>query len=326
MFSANGKLQSSCGLTLFKRSYPGARRVDRHPVPYFTGCLLAKFFLALFVDKKMLPDMRCTFKITAFVIVMFSCFTSRANPGPCDDAIRYLEATTTLVKKLPPYPGTEGKADSVLAIFKQTEPASERKLHQAILFAEKKRKSDPSFLQCLVENAHLTDSNYNNWSQFLAGHYVKLTFRSPEFVRGFGLHLDVSQGGADLGTASESYAVAGRALLSYTFVPKSAPTNAGGHVRLLGGVSTYYAFRELETFANLRGEFRIRDIGNDLTSFGNVKLIADLNHNNDYTIIGGGAGVELYNFGIQLLYQRETQIGGSYLLFGIFYRFHFTKP
>jgi hypothetical protein len=290
----------------------------------------------------MLPDMknyrrkmetRCvqkkmpyTFRVTAFVITMFGFFTSVANPEPCDDAIRYIEATTTLVKKLPMYPGTEKKADSLLTVFRQTDPASERKLRQSILFAEDKRKADPSFLQCLIENAHLTDTNYNSWTQFLSGYYVKLSFRSPEFVRGFGLHVDVSQGGADLGTASESYAVAGRALLSYTFVPRDAPTNAGGHVRLMGGVSTYYAFRELETLANLRGEFRLLDIGNDLTSFGNVKLIADLNHNKDQTIIGGGAGVELYTFGIQLLYQRETQIGGSYFLFGIFYRFHFTKP
>jgi hypothetical protein len=290
----------------------------------------------------MLPDMndhklkmgtRCAqmkvlyaFRVGAMIIIIFGHFTSVANPGPCDDAIRYIGATTTLVKKLPMYPGTEGKADSLLAIFQQSDPASERKLRQAILFAEEKRKADPSFLQCLIENAHLTDSNYNNWTQFLAGHYVKLAFRSPEFVRGFGLHFDINQGGADLGSASESYAVAGRALLSYTFVSKDAPTNAGGHVRLMGGVSTYYAFRELETFANLRGEFRVRDIGNDLTSFGNVKLIADLNSNKDYTIIGGGAGLELYKFGIQLLYQRETQIGGSYLLFGIFYRFQFSKP
>ena len=88
----------------------------------------------------------------------------------------------------------------------------------------------------------------------------------------------------------------------------------------MGGISTYYYETEFNFFANPRVEYRVRDIGNKLTTFGNLKVIIDGNFGETW-IAGAGIGVELHNFGVQVLYQRQGEVKSSHLLVGLFYRF-----
>jgi hypothetical protein len=94
----------------------------------------------------------------------------------------------------------------------------------------------------------------------------------------------------------------------------------GGRVRILGGVSTYYFERKFLWFANPRLEYRITDFGNGLATVGNLKAIVDTNFGKTW-IAGAGVGLELHNFGVQLLYERQGRQKSSHILVGLFYRF-----
>ena len=220
-------------------------------------------------------------------------------------------------------PGSDAARDQYLQSLRQINPGLYDKIERLSLEAKNNMDRDASWLACFQQeflNVHTTDNDENIilWSAHLFKRFVTLEYISPEFERGVGVHVDASQGAADLGKSTEAYSFAGRVLISYTFSKERTAT--GGNFRILGGISTYYYENEFLFFANPRVEYRISDIGNKLTTLGNLKAIVDGNFG-DTWIVGGGIGVELHNFGVQVLYQRQGDDKNSHLLVGLFYRF-----
>ncbi|HEY9048606.1 MAG TPA: hypothetical protein VIN08_22020 [Ohtaekwangia sp.] len=192
---------------------------------------------------------------------------------------------------------------------------------------QKASGSDRTLLDCFSQRfidvaPDPDDENSASWYAYLTTVFLSNDFTSPEFAKGAGLHFDINQGVADVGKSTEAYSFAGRLLLSYTFGKRGRAS--GGRWRVMAGPSIYYQDTKAYLLANPRVEFRLKDIGNKLTSIGNLKLIADGNIGDLY-IVGGGVGLELYKFGAQLLYQRQSEVRSSQLLIGLFYRFQKSK-
>ncbi len=222
-----------------------------------------------------------------------------------------------------PDPGSDAARDQYLQSLRQINPGLYDKVRRLSLEAKEKMDEDASWLACFQQeflNIQPSDKDENMilWSSHLFKRFVTMDYISPEFERGIGVHVDINQGAADLGKSTEAYSFAGRLLLSYTFSKER--TGTGGTVRLMGGISTYYYDSEFNFFANPRVEYRIKDLGNKLTTFGNLKVIIDGNFGETW-IAGAGIGVELHNFGVQVLYQRQGKVKNSHLLVGLFYRF-----
>ena len=220
-----------------------------------------------------------------------------------------------------PDPGNDRERDQYIEALRRTNPDGYQSIERLSKEANLQMQRDSLWLSCfqlefLNINPSPQDENIILWSSHLFKRFAEHEFISPEFERGFGIHFDASQGAADLGQDSEAYSFAARILMAYTF----SKDKSGGRLRILGGVSTYYFDNRFLWFINPRVEYRIIDIGNELTSFGSIKAIADANFGK--TWIGGiGVGLELHNFGVQLIYQRQGEIKSSQLLVGIFYRF-----
>jgi hypothetical protein len=218
-------------------------------------------------------------------------------------------------------PGTDEDRNLYLESLRQNNLQLYNSVEQLSREANANAEGDTLWLRCFqqeflnIEPGPM-DENIIRWSAHLFKRFTAFDFDSPEFERGIGIHVDVNQGAADLGRDSETYSFATRILLAYTFSKRLS----GGRLRMLGGVSTYYFDRDFLWFVNPRVEYRFRDIGNELTTFGNIKGILDANFGKTW-IVGAGIGVELHNFGVQLMYQRQGEIKKSHILVGIFYRF-----
>ena len=220
-----------------------------------------------------------------------------------------------------PDPGNDKERDQYLETLRHRNPLGYQLIERLSKEANLQMQRDSLWLSCFQQeflnvNPSSEDENIIRWSAHLFKRFSKLELVSPEFEKGFGIHLDVNQGAADLGQDSEAYSFAARILMAYTF----SKDTSGGRLRILGGVSTYYFDSRFSWFVNPRLEYRIIDIGNELTSLGSIKAIADANFGKTW-IAGVGVGLELHDFGIQVLYERQGEIKSSHLLVGIFYRF-----
>jgi hypothetical protein len=233
----------------------------------------------------------------------------------------YITRFKSAISKLPADPGTDVERDQYLDSVRLNNPEFYNRIARLSMEAQTNIKRDDSWLPCFQQeflnvNPTAQDETIIRWSAHLFKRLLTFDFRSPEFEKGVGIHLDASQGAADLGRQSEAYSFAARVLLAYTFSNEVA----GGRVRILGGVSTYYFERRFLWFANPRLEYRIVDLGNDLATLGNLKAILDANFGKTW-IAGAGVGLELHNFGVQLMYQRQGRQKSSQILVGLFYRF-----
>ena len=220
-----------------------------------------------------------------------------------------------------PDPGNDNERDQFLETLKHSNPQQYQRIGRLSKEANLQMRQDSLWLSCFQQeflniNPSSEDENIIRWSAHLFKRFIEFEFLSPEFERGIGIHLDANQGAADLGRDSEAYSFAARISMAYTFSKDAS----GGRLRILGGVSTYYFDSRFLWFINPRVEYRIVDIGNELTSLGSIKAIADANFGKTW-IAGVGVGLELHDFGIQLLYERQGEIKSSHLLVGIFYRF-----
>lgn len=180
---------------------------------------------------------------------------------------------------------------------------------------EKFNRENSFGLNCI--NEFINNEDVLDWLTHFFLKYENVKGLSPEFCKGFGLHFDLNTGVADLFNNGESFSSSVRLLLSYTI----AKNNCGGKVRLMLGPSVYYQDQRLLFLINPRAEFRLLDIGTDLISIGNIKLITQANFNRSKLITGLGVGAELYNFGAQLLGEYQMGKQNYSIQTGIFYRF-----
>lgn len=141
---------------------------------------------------------------------------------------------------------------------------------------------------------------------------------SPEFKRGFGILAELNQGALNPFQDNEAYLMTIKALPGYTFAKESS----GGHIRLFLGPTMYYSGRDTQFLLTSRAEIRLKDIVADPVSLGTFKLIGEASTNIDgLWTFGPGAGIELPNFGIQLLHLWHNDEINNHMEIGISYRF-----
>jgi hypothetical protein len=258
---------------------------------------------------------------TSFLLgVVLAVSIIRADAqNQCEGVPGFVEELRELFAKFPTKPSSNAKADSLLAEMNKTDP---RLLREATVLAKRYTLLNEDQRVCVANQFLMApvavDRDVNFWFDHVSKR-IPYPLRSPEFPKGFGLHLELSQGAAGLGGGAETYVAAARALLSFTAGNRGHHT--GGRWRGLAGVSTYYQNTEFLFFFNPRVEYRIMDFAlGDLATIGNLKAIVDANIG-ETTIIGAGLGAELHVAGIQLLYQRQRNEPYSYFLVGLFFRF-----
>jgi hypothetical protein len=259
-------------------------------------------------------------------VILFSLtflFLNSVNGQPnCRPKVEdYIIRLKTALHHFIPDPGNDAERNRFLQALQESDQQIYSVVEGLSREAQANMSRDTTWLLCFQQEFLKVqpgprDENIISWSSHLFKRFVPLKFVSPEFERGIGIHVDVNQGAADLGSQTEAYSFATRVLLGYTF----ASSQSGGRYRLFGGVSTYYFDSRFHWFANPRLEFRIKDVDNKLLTFGNIKAIVDANFGETW-IAGGGLGLELHNFGAQILYQRQGEQKSSHLLVGLFYRF-----
>ncbi|HYG37995.1 MAG TPA: hypothetical protein VD908_05220 [Cytophagales bacterium] len=205
--------------------------------------------------------------------------------------------------------------EKILDSFKVSDHNQYAEFVRLVKKVEKFNQENPFGLNCI--NGFIDNEDVLDWLTHFFLKYENVKGLSPEFCKGFGLHFDLNTGVADLFNNTESFSSSTRLLLSYTI----SKNNCGGKVRLMLGPSVYYQDQKLLFLINPRAEFRLRDIGTDLISIGNIKLITQANFNSSKLITGLGVGAELYNFGAQLLGEYQTGKQNYSIQTGIFYRF-----
>jgi hypothetical protein len=271
-----------------------------------------------------LPSNIVSFPKYAFIFFIALCALpiSATGQSECRSKVgEYITRFKAALQNFIPDPGTDEDRNRYLESLRQTNVQLYNSVEQLSLEAKTNSERDTLWLPCFQQeflniDPGPMDGNIILWSAHLFKRFTAFDFESPEFERGIGIHVDANQGAADLGRDSEAYSFAARILLAYTF----SKSVSGGRFRILGGVSTYYFDKDFLWFVNPRVEYRIRDIGNELTSFGNIKAILDANFGETW-IAGAGIGVELHKFGVQLMYQRQGETKKSHILVGLFYRF-----
>lgn len=246
-----------------------------------------------------------------------------SRPACMQEVDSYVIPLKRILNDFIPIPSTREERIMFMDAFAHQEPANYAALRKIVFDLDKVRTKDSTWLLCfanrlLMVNAGPADENILRWFDFLTRQLLPNDFTSPEFRKGFGVHIDMNQGVADLGKKTQSYSFAARVLAAYTFAKKGKVS--GGNWRICAGPSFYYQDNRGYLLANSRVEYRFKDLGNKLVSIGNIKLIADANFG-DITVYGAGAALELYFFGAQVLYQRQNKIKSNHLLLGLFYRF-----
>ncbi|HEY3405622.1 MAG TPA: hypothetical protein VGK59_19700 [Ohtaekwangia sp.] len=251
----------------------------------------------------------------------------QAQTNCVDKVGAYIRELKSALVNFIPDPGSDEARNAYLLSLKKINPDVYRQAVKIVQEGEASRKKDDAWLPCFQQeffniDPSAADTDISLWMAHIAKSVIELDFTSPEFRKGFGVHLDINQGVADLGQKTEAYSFSTRALLAYTFGKDGK--SSGGRWRTLTGVSMYYQNTDFLWLINPRIEYRLLDIGVDLTNIGNLKLIADANFG-DTWIAGGGFGLELSSFGMQMLYQRQGEDHSSHVLLGVFYRFQKRK-
>jgi hypothetical protein len=252
----------------------------------------------------------------------------------CDDPACHAKATqlvTTIAKAvefLGPYPADQpvsfvGKK-KFLDSLKRCKPSN----YNAIKKAAKQindwdNDKDVSRNICLsVEYGKLREDQTQWIIYFLEAFYASRS-SSPEFHKGLGVLLHSGIGPISLFKNTERFASLSGLLLSYTFAPKGKTT--GGHVRVLIGPGLYYSATKNYLLVHPRFEFRIKDLGNELTNFGCLKVIAHGGFQKEIQLVGLGLAAEISRFNIQVTENHEFKQSVFLLQIGLGYSFLFMK-
>lgn len=262
-------------------------------------------------------------QIRALIFIIFfivsntlSAQNSCCEMQDCKDKAEKLAREITIsVAYLGKDPNNYQQRDKILDSFRIVDEYRYLKIVELIKNIDKFNNGTLGGLSCI--NEFIDEEDVLDWMTHFFLKYENVKGLSPEFCKGFGLHFDLNTGVGDLFRASESFSSSSRLLLSYTFSKKAC----GGRVRVLLGPSFYYQGREAFLLINPRTEIRLLDIGNDLLSIGNLKLIGQANFNNKILITGLGVSIELDNFGAQVMGEYQTGKLNYSIQTGIFYRF-----
>lgn len=211
----------------------------------------------------------------------------------------------------------------ILDKLKIDKPASFDNLKKAVSQLHNWYINDISRRICVTRHyAEMTDDALN-WFEFIMSLYYIADFRSPEFAKGFGFHANAAMGSIDAFKTSERYVLTGGVLISYTFTPKGRVT--GGHTRLMLGPSIFYSRQDISLMANPRIEFRLKDIGNEMTSLGCFKFIAQGNIGRKMMLAGIGGSIELSRFAIDITLDNDFKNKDFYLKIGMMYSTFFKR-
>ncbi|MBX7110026.1 MAG: hypothetical protein K1X61_15355 [Chitinophagales bacterium] len=275
--------------------------------------------------------LKLVFHFFLFIIVLL--FTAdpltAQNTACCQDpactqlAATYADKFITEVKMMGKYSDDDQVRQRAMDSVSHANAAGYKKMMQQVSAIHDWSADDNSRLDCMLEKMPADNIDATYWLSYLMGTRYASSFKSPEFVRGFGIFIHVNQGAINLFGKEEGYALTGGALLSYTFTKKGE--EAGGSVRAMIGPSVFYSGQTVNLLVNPRMEWRLFDIGGELTSIGCVKLITEANLNDNLQIAGIGLGADISKFALQLNGGYEFSNDDFLLLLGIGYHIPVRK-
>ena len=182
---------------------------------------------------------------------------------------------------------------------------------------------DVSRRVCLSREYQTLSEDQQFWANYFITDLYSSRFRSPEFRKGAGLLLHSGIGASSPFKSTELFASLTGLLLSYTFTPKGQTT--GGRIRVLLGPGLYYSATNIYWLVHPRVEFRLVDLGNELTNIGCLKLIAQGGFQKDIQLAGLGVAAEISRFHIQLTGNYIFDPSAFVLQTGLGYSFAFNK-
>lgn len=238
-------------------------------------------------------------------------------------ATDYAGKFTNEVKLLGKYSDDDQLRQQLLDSISRVNAAGYKKLLQQVSTIHDWSVEDNSRLDCMLEKMPADNIDPTYWLSYLLGTQYASTFKSPEFVKGPGIFFHLNQGALNLFAQQEGYALTGGALLSYTFTKKGE--DAGGRLRVMIGPSIFYSGQTVNLLVNPRLEWRLLDIGGELTSIGCVKLITEANLNDNLQIAGIGLGADISKFALQLSGGYEFSNKDYLILLGIGYHIRMKK-
>jgi hypothetical protein len=216
----------------------------------------------------------------------------------------------------------EGKK-KFLDSLKKCRPSNYNAIKKAAKQINDWSAKDPSRNICMsIEYGNLPEDRLLWINYFITTFYVSVS-SSPEFRKGFGMLLHTGIGASSLFTSGERFASLSGLMLSYTFAP--AGKTAGGRVRALIGPGYYYSATKNYLLVHPRLEFRIIDIGSELTNIGCLKLIAQGGFQKKIQLGGLGFAVEISRFHIQVTGNYDFKQSVFVLQSGLGYSFLFTR-
>jgi hypothetical protein len=260
-------------------------------------------------------------------LLLFAQTACCDDPGCHDKAKQLVTAIGKATEFLGAYPANQpvdfnGKK-RFLDSLKTYQPSKYNAVKKAAKQINDWGSRDLSRRVCLSrEYGKLTEDQLNWVNYFITAFYTS-GFQSPEFRKGVGLLVHTGIGASSLFKSSERFASLSGLLLSYTFTPKGQ--NAGGHVRAMIGPGLYYSATKTYLLVHPRFEFRIKDLGNEITNIGCLKLIAQGGFQKDIQLAGLGIGAEISRFHVQLTENYLFNDSVFALQIGLGYSFLFSK-
>ena len=182
--------------------------------------------------------------------------------------------------------------------LKGSRPLEYDVLRSAIKELNQWSRKEPSRVICLSRAYQDLTEDQLYWLSYFRTSFYASSFRSPEFRKGFGSLFHAGTGASALFKSAERFASVGGLLLSYTFATDGQAS--GGRFRVLIGPGWYYSAARTFWLVHPRLEYRLSDIGNEMTSIGCLKLVAQGGFQRQRQLAGAGLAIELSRFHIQL--------------------------
>ena len=261
----------------------------------------------------------------------------------CDDVIckseaegfvsRFISITSSPLFADPPVIGKKFKGQ--LSAMKDEDPQVYKRFTKEIKAYTRWLEPDEGNRSYCVSRQMLPTYEHNlDWVLETTSLLRDVKVYSPEFCKGFRLHIEAGTGVKDLATTTESFIGSLTGFISYTFAPKDKNLEVdtiyphqqcNGRFRMLLGLSESYVDHIGLTQGVVRGEIKLFDIKTAFFSIGNVKGItqANIGINRSYHSIGLGIGADFEIAGFNLIYGIGLDQVHSILQTSLVY--HFNK-
>jgi hypothetical protein len=272
------------------------------------------------------------FLLLSLICVYYSCPAQAqtteccANPACKSRAGELATALGNSVKFLGTYPPDQpmdlvGKSKFIESL-KVNKPKNYDQIVKTVKNIHAWIPHDDSRAVCLRHAYDGLTMDQLKWVGYFLTSLYSSSFHSPEFAKGFGLHFHTGLGVKSLFSSTEQFVSTNGILLSYTFTPKGEVT--GGHLRLLIGPSIYYSQTKAYVMINPRVEFRISDLGNELTNIGCIKLIAQGSFQTKVQLAGLGLAAEISRFNVELTgdynFSQHALVFQTGLMYSVFFK------